>query len=158
MLAAGLLFFHGGPLGLCDHIAQENRFRFETIRGARAVLLHAEGTLGFYHYPDPNESEEPGIVEYRRLMNVHFPGKELNRYSLYGYAFGMLVVEGPGRAGRNLTRDGFLDAMESIKDWDSGGILPPVSFSAENHHAQRAGVICELKDGKFVPLTDWLEP
>ena len=91
-------------------------------------------------------------------MNVHFPGKELNRYSLYGYAFGMLVVEGLERAGRNLTRDGFLDAMESIKDWDSGGILAPVSFSAENHHAQRAGVICELKDGKFVPLTDWLEP
>jgi len=45
-------------------------------------------------YPNPNESEEPGTVEYRRLMNVHFPGKELNRYSLYGYAFGMLVVEG----------------------------------------------------------------
>jgi len=106
---------------------------------------HAECTLGFCHYPDPNESEEPGIVEYRRLMNVHFPGKELNRYSLYGYAFGMLVVEGLERAGRNLTRDGFLDVMESIKDWDSGGILPPVSFSAENHHAQRAGVICERR-------------
>ena len=51
-------------------------------------------------YPDPNESEEPGTVEYRRLMNVHFPGKELNRYSLYGYAFGMLVVEGLERAAR----------------------------------------------------------
>lgn len=118
----------------------------------------AEGTLGFCYYPDPNESEVPGIAEYRRLMAIHFPGHELNRYSLYGYAFGRLVVEGLERAGKTLTRDGFLDAMESIRNWDSGGILPAVSFSASDHHAQTAGFICELKDGRFRPLTGWIEP
>lgn len=118
----------------------------------------AEGTLGFCHYPDPNESEAPGIVEYRRLMAMYFPGHELNRYSLYGYVFGKLVVEGLERAGEELTRDSFLDAMESIRDWDSGGILPPVTFSATDHHAQRAGFICELDNGRFKLLTDWLAP
>ncbi len=48
--------------------------------------------------------------------------------------------------------------LESIRNWDSGGIIPPVSFSKENHHAQRAGFICELKDGRFDPKTGWLEP
>ncbi len=119
---------------------------------------HAEGTLGFCHYPDPNESNEPGIVEYRRLMAKHFPGHNLNRYSLYGYVFGRLVVEGLTRAGSELTQDAFLDAMETINKWDSGGILPPVSFSASNHHAQNAGVICELVNGRFEPLSDWLVP
>ena len=69
-----------------------------------------------------------------------------------------LVVEGLRRAGRGLTEDAFLDAMESIRDWDSGGILPPVSFSADNHHAQRAGFICQLENGRFRALTDWIEP
>jgi branched-chain amino acid transport system substrate-binding protein len=119
---------------------------------------YAEGTLGFCHYPDPNESDEPGVAEYRRLMAIHFPGHNLNRYSLYGYVFGRLVVEGLERAGPDLTEDGFLDAMESIRDWDSGGILPPVSFSADDHHAQTAGIICELEDGRFKPLSDWLSP
>ena len=119
---------------------------------------HAEGTLGFCHYPDPNESDAPGIVEYRQLMAEHYPGHPLNRYSLYGYVFGRLVAEGLQRAGRNLTRDGFLDAMESIENWDSQGILPPVSFSAANHHAQNAGFICELDSGRFRPLSDWLVP
>jgi len=119
---------------------------------------HAEGTLGFCHYPDPNEADEPGIVEYRRLMAEYFPGHELNRYSLYGYVFGLLVVEGLERAGEDLTQDKFLDAMESIRDWDSGGIVPPVSFSASDHHAQKAGFICELENGRFKPLTDWLAP
>jgi ABC-type branched-subunit amino acid transport system substrate-binding protein len=119
---------------------------------------HAEGTLGFCHYPDPNESDAPGITEYRRLMAKYFPGHPLNRYSLYGYVFGSLVVEGLQRAGKDLTRDSFLDAMESIRDWDSGGILPPVSFSPEDHHAQDAGFICKLKDGRFQALSDWLAP
>lgn len=118
----------------------------------------AEGTLGFCHYPDPNESDAPGVVEYRRLMSRYFPGHELNRYSLYGYVFGSLVVEGLERAGADLTRDSFLDAMESIRDWDSGGILPPVSFSATDHHAQDAGFICELRDGRFLALSDWVVP
>lgn len=118
----------------------------------------AEGTLGFCHYPDPNESDAPGIVRYRELMATYFPGHPFNRYSLYGYVFGSLVVEGLERAGAELTRDKFLDAMESIRDWDSGGILPPVTFSATDHHAQDAGFICELNDGRFRALSDWLSP
>ena len=101
---------------------------------------HAEGTLGFCHYPDPNENDAPGIVEYRKLMATYFPGHELNRYSLYGYVFAKLVVEGLERVGKDLTRDKFLDAMESICNWDSGGILPAVSFSETDHHAPEGGL------------------
>ena len=119
---------------------------------------HAEGTVGFCHYPDPNVSNEPGVREYRRLMAEYFPGHPLNRYSLYGYVFGLLVVEGLELAGPALTEDGFLDAMESVSDWDSGGIMPPVSFSPTDHHAQTAGFICELRNGRFEALSGWIEP
>ena len=118
----------------------------------------AEGTLGLCYYPDPNNSDAPGVAEYRRLMAKYFPGEKLNRYSLYGYAFGRMVVEGLRRAGPDPTRESFIDAMETIKDWDSGGILPPVSFSKTNHHAQRAGFICELRGARFVPLGGWITP
>ena len=118
----------------------------------------AEGTLGFCYYPDPNVSDTPGVLRYRELMAEYYPGHELNRYSLYGYVFGNLVVEGLRRAGPELNQDNFLDAMESIQEWDSGGIMPPVSFSSSNHHAQKAGFICELKNGRFHALSDWIEP
>ena len=119
---------------------------------------YAEGTLGLCYYPDPNQSDAPGVVAYRKLMAKYFPGEKLNRYSLYGYAFGELVMEGLRRAGANPTRESFIDAMETIKNWDSGGILPPVSFSRTNHHAQEAGFICELRKGRFVPLGGWITP
>lgn len=118
----------------------------------------SEGTIGFCHYPDPRQDSSPGILEYRRLMSRHFPGREVNRYSLYGYVFGSLAAEGLARAGRELTRERFIDAMETIDRWDSGGILPPVTFSRSNHHAQWAGFVCELKDGRFRPLTSWVTP
>ena len=119
---------------------------------------HAEGTIGLCYYPDPNTSKETGVIEYREAMNKYHPGKALNRYTLYGYVFGHLIVEGLKRAGRDLTRESFVDAMESIKNWDSGGIMPPVSFSKADHHAQKAGFIAELKDRKFQPITGWLFP
>lgn len=118
----------------------------------------SEGTIGFCHFADPESAEGPGFDQYRALMKKNFPGKRVNRYSLYGYVFGQLVVEGLRRAGPSLTRESYIDAMESIRDWDSGGILPKVSFSKVNHHAQRAGFVCELEKGKFRPRTDWIEP
>ena len=119
---------------------------------------YAEGTLGLCYYPDPNNSDAPGVAAYRRLMAKYFPGETLNRYSLYGYAFGQMVMEGLRRAGPDPTRESFIDAMETIKDWDSGGILPPVSFSKANHHAQQAGFVCELRQGKFAALSGWITP
>ena len=86
------------------------------------------------------------------------PGRPVDRYTLYGYTFGRLVVEGVERAGQALTRERFIDAMEGITNWDAGGVLPNVSFSATNHHAQRAGFICEMQGGRLVALSDWIAP
>lgn len=118
----------------------------------------AEGTLGFCYYPDPDKSTEPGVAAYRAAMAKYHPGHPLNRYSMYGYVFGKLTIEGLERAGANLTRETFIDAMETIKDWDAGGIMPKVTFSKTNHHAQRAGFICELKNARFEALSGWIEP
>jgi len=119
---------------------------------------HSEGTFGFCHFSDPVEGKEPGFAEYRELMRKYHPSRPLNRYSLYGYVFGNLVVEGLRRAGRDLNRESFIDAMESIREWESGEVLPRITFSKTDHHAQRAGFICELKNGRFQALTSWIEP
>ena len=118
----------------------------------------ADGTLGFCYYPDPERSQVPGVIRYRAAITRAHPGRRFDRYTLYGYTFGRLVVAGVERAGRTLTREGFIDAMESLTNWDAGGVMPEVSFSATNHHAQRAGFICEMQGGRLVALTDWIAP
>lgn len=117
-----------------------------------------DGTLGFCHYPDPERSEAAGVVRYRTTLARIYPGRQVDRYTLYGYTFGRLVVEGIERAGQALTREHFIDAVEGIVNWDAGGVLPNVSLSATNHHAQRAGFICEMQNRRLVALTDWIAP
>jgi hypothetical protein len=36
--------------------------------------------------------------------------------------------------------------------------MPDVSFSATNHHAQRAGFICEMRGDRLVAVSDWVAP
>ena len=76
----------------------------------------ADGTLGFCHYPDPEQSTVPGVARYREALGRLRPGRPVDRYTLYGYTFGRLVVSGVERAGRDLTRERFIDAMEGITE------------------------------------------
>jgi len=50
----------------------------------------------------------------------------------------MITVEGLQRAGRNLTREGFVKAMETIQDWTGDGTSVPVSFGPDRHHGYNA--------------------
>ena len=53
---------------------------------------------------------------------------------LVGVAPTMLAVEGLKRAGRNLTRESFVEAMESIKDFTSEGLTGPITFGPNRRH------------------------
>ena len=115
----------------------------------------AEGVEGLSLWPDPVTSDLRGMKAYRDAMARHFPKNEPNRYSLSGYFAGMLFAEGAKRAGRALTRDGLVTALESVKGWDSG-ILPPITIGAD-HETQRQGFWVQVEKGHFKQLTDWLK-
>jgi branched-chain amino acid transport system substrate-binding protein len=65
-------------------------------------------------------------------------------------------VEGLKRTGSNLTREGYIAALEGIKGWESG-IAPPVSFSATDHLAQNSGFMVEVQKSVFRPISGWLK-
>jgi branched-chain amino acid transport system substrate-binding protein len=115
----------------------------------------AEGVEGLSLWPDPLTSDLPGVKAYREAMTRYFPKNEPNRYSLSGYVAAMLFTEGAKRAGKNLTREGLVTALEGLKGWDSG-ILPPLSIGVD-HETQRQGFWVMVEKGHFKQLTDWLK-
>jgi branched-chain amino acid transport system substrate-binding protein len=116
----------------------------------------AEGVEGLSLWPDPAQSDLAGLKLYREHMQKHFPKNEVNRYSLSGYFAGMLFAEGAKRAGRNLTRESLIAALESIRGFESG-ILPPITIGPD-HETQKQGFWVRVeKGGRFKPLTDWLK-
>jgi branched-chain amino acid transport system substrate-binding protein len=55
-----------------------------------------------------------------------------------GAADVIILVEGLKRAGKDLTRDKFVKAMETIKDYTQEGMVPGVTFGPDRHHGMNA--------------------
>jgi branched-chain amino acid transport system substrate-binding protein len=70
-------------------------------------------------------------------------------HSRIGYAAAQLVVEGLKRAGPDLTRERFIAALEGLKDW-TGGLLPPISYSATDHRGMTALAMMRALHGRWV--------
>ena len=58
--------------------------------------------------------------------------------ALAGAANMIIAVEGLKKAGRNLTRDGFIEAMEGIRNFTVLGLSAPISFGPDRHHGLNA--------------------
>ena len=63
-------------------------------------------------------------------------GKE--NTALAGGSAIILALEGLKKAGRNLTRESYVEAMESIKNFDTMGLTAPVNFGPNRRHGLNA--------------------
>jgi ABC-type branched-subunit amino acid transport system substrate-binding protein len=102
----------------------------------------------------PHDSDYPAVVEYRSLLRKHFPESKPNFVSLEGFLAAKVFVEGVKRAGRNLTRESFIDAVEGISGLDIGA-GNAVSFSAGNHQGSQKVYPTVIRNGKYQLVRDW---
>jgi branched-chain amino acid transport system substrate-binding protein len=79
-------------------------------------------------------SNASAILRYKQLLSKHAPSERADFVSLEGYLAATLLVEGLKRAGKNLTTDSLIDALESIRGLDLG-IGVPLSFGPSEHQA-----------------------
>jgi len=96
---------------------------------------------------------DPG---YAALLAKYYPGDTPNFIGQEGYFNAMVLVEGLRRAGRDLTRDAFLRAMESLKEFPLAESLT-VSFSPTDHQGLDRVYFTRLRNGEFRLVTDWGE-
>ena len=104
--------------------------------------------------------EGPGLEDMRKITLKYYPGTEKPyRGAVYTLGWGMSVVlvEGFRRAGRDLHEDSFIKALESLKNYDTGGLCPPITFSSSSHKGGGSWKIfrADSGSGKFIALTGW---
>ncbi|MBV8467442.1 MAG: ABC transporter substrate-binding protein [Burkholderiales bacterium] len=81
--------------------------------------------------PSPYSAVTPATMEYRKMMAAD--GSEQYDYpSLEGYFAARLLVDGLKRAGRDLTRDRLVAALEGLGEHDMGGFR--VKFGPGSHN------------------------
>ncbi len=99
--------------------------------------------------PFPWDGSVPVVKEYQRLLAENAKGEQPGFGTLEGYIAAKVMVEGLRRAGKNLNRDGFIRAMESIQDYDLGGFK--VNYGPGRRNAsQFVDLTIISKDQKFV--------
>jgi len=96
-------------------------------------------------------TDDPAIAEHHRLMS-EYGGPSPTNFTVYAQALAEVAVEALSRSCDNLTRQGLLDAVESIQDWHGDLLIDEVniSFSDTDHTAfQTARMLrSTVEDGK----------
>ena len=98
--------------------------------------------------PFPWGTGVPIVKEYQALSSKA-GHKDYNFSAMEGFLVAKIMVEGLRRAGKNLTREGFVDAMEKMQDVDVGGFF--VSYSPKSHTGSKFVDLTIIgRNGKFL--------
>jgi ABC-type branched-subunit amino acid transport system substrate-binding protein len=98
--------------------------------------------------PFPYAQGSPVVREYQQCM-AESGQKDFDFSSLEGYLTARILVEGLRRAGKNLSRDGLINGLESMHDFNLGGFT--VNYSARNHQASNFTELTIIgRGGKFM--------
>ena len=80
----------------------------------------------------PVTADTPAIKEYRDALAKYAPTEKPDYFSLISFALTKITVEAIRRIDGPVNRQTLVNALHSIRNYDTG-IIPPVSYSPERH-------------------------
>jgi branched-chain amino acid transport system substrate-binding protein len=119
----------------------------------------AEGLTGVHAYVSWFDNA-PGMVKARKIVGKYYPGYDAtDRIFTDGWVISLMAEDALKRAGRNLSRESFMTALESTRNLDLGGIGAPLSLSPTNHKPAEACRIfkADVKNKVMVPISGWIK-
>lgn len=111
--------------------------------GAAAPLL--EGVVAANYLPLANDAANPWIQLYTKVNKEYNAGAELDNNVVYGMSVAYLFVQALQSAGKDLTRDGIIEAVE--KGGFTGPALVPVRYSADDHSGYAGEQLTTIEGG-----------
>jgi branched-chain amino acid transport system substrate-binding protein len=90
------------------------------------------GTIVATVVPPPTKRSLPVVQEYQAAIEKQLGRKDYSFTSLESFIGAKIAVEALRRAGPRPTREGFMQALDNMKSFDTGGYV--VSFSPRSHN------------------------
>lgn len=113
-----------------------------------------EGVINSTFLPDPF-SNDPAVKAYREAAKKFAPEEKWGFTLISGIAATEPLVEALRRAGRNLSVEATIKALESLRKWK--GLGAPVTWSKGMHQATDSIQITKCgPGGKVILLQDWM--
>jgi branched-chain amino acid transport system substrate-binding protein len=118
----------------------------------------AEGTYGV----NPIAAYGSNVPGMKKVVESHekwHPGEKGTNVYVEGWVNILAVAEALKTAdkAKDLTPAGIRKAFEQFKNFDTGGLAPPLTFTATDHRASMAARIYQVQNGKMVDISGWIE-
>jgi branched-chain amino acid transport system substrate-binding protein len=138
------------------------RPQFLGISGtADPVILRLAGDAVKYGKPFmgvtinyPFDGDSFGAKEYRDALKKYQPEALPGTFSIWGYGFAKILIEGLSRIQGEPTREKLIMALEIFKGYETG-VFPPLTWAPGLRKGSRGGMIVVQEGNTFVPITGW---
>jgi len=115
----------------------------------RLLDTDATGLIFAQVVPFPWFDATPVVHEYREALKALTPHAEPSFSSLEGFINAKVLVEALRRADRKLTRESLAVALESMRNYDVGGLM--VTYATDSHQGSRfVDLVIVGTGGRFV--------
>jgi len=137
------------PQWMTTSTLSDTPIMFQITKGLyKGVIFTSFGEL-------PDATTNPLMDKYKAAKDKFAPNERWGVFYTAGILFVEPMVEALKKAGRDLTADSFVKAMESIKDFQ--GIGPKLTFGPNQRQGSRASFLGRCGEGgKSEKLSDWL--
>lgn len=107
-------------------------------------------------FADDLDLSSSEAASYISLLKQYYPQDTPNLVGLEGFFNARILVEGLRRSGRELSREGFIEAIESLDKFEiAPGIT--VSYGDVDHQGMEKVYFTRFKNGRFELIRDWAE-
>jgi branched-chain amino acid transport system substrate-binding protein len=108
---------------------------------------NAAAFANFYYGSPLNDlTDGPKQQKWLALYKQYYPDRTPSAFMTYGLPAAMAVTRALDKAGRDVTRERFIDALETV-DFDSEVMAGPIAFAADRRDGDRASIFIKF-DGQ----------
>ncbi|HUP46140.1 MAG TPA: ABC transporter substrate-binding protein [Thermoanaerobaculia bacterium] len=106
---------------------------------------------------NPWDTEDPTMQRYRQAFEKKHPDIQWGAFPSAGFLFAEPMVEGLRRAGRDLTREKLVEALETLDGFQGSG--PSITFGPETRQGTRSVMLMRcLSATEYELIAGWTTP
>jgi branched-chain amino acid transport system substrate-binding protein len=111
------------------------------------------GVMTSEYIPGMDAPDNPWVQLWQKVWDQSGAKGELTNYRIYGMSWAYTFVQALQAAGKDLTREGLVDALQEVGSSLEGPNLAPYRYSEDSHLGISGMELVKLQDGKGEPLT-----
>ncbi len=127
-----------------------SRFSEGAVKGSASSL---DGVLTTKYLDTVDDQKSEWIKLWQKIWAAEGDGKPLSNYRVYGMAQAYTFVQALQAAGKDLTRQGIVDALEKDGSSFEGPLLAPFAYSPDSHMGTTGMRVARLKGATVQPET-----